>query len=127
MGVQDPSGGIAGGIRVTGDVAVFTSGNYSRFRQDAEERYPHIIDPRTGWPVETVASATVIATDGTTADATATAIVVAGLADWVEVAADMGVDAAMVIDESGEIYATQAMMKFFTPEQERTVIVMPDS
>ncbi|HKJ17848.1 MAG TPA: FAD:protein FMN transferase [Xanthomonadales bacterium] len=125
VGVQEPAGGFAGGIEVNGDYAVFTSGNYTRFRQDAEQRYPHILDPQTGWPVNSVASATVIANDGTTADAAATAIMVAGLKDWPEVASAMGILAAMVIDESGEIYATQAMMDFFTPGSDRSMTVLP--
>lgn len=119
IAVRDPAGagGVAGAIEISGDAAVFTSGNYERFREDAGERYAHILDPRTGHPVRHVASATVIAPDGATADAAATAMVVAGPEDWPRVAADMGIAAVLVIDASGEMRATRAMMDYFTPAE----------
>ena len=49
---------------------------------------------------------------------------VAGPDDWSQVASNMGVQAAMVIDESGVIFATQAMMEFFTPTEGREVTVV---
>lgn len=124
VGVQDSQGGIAGGIEISGDLAVFTSGNYARFREDADERYAHILDPRTGWPVDSIASATVIADTGTLADAVATAMMVAGDENWSEVAEGMGVLAAMIIDESGAIYATREMMRFFEPARGREVTIV---
>lgn len=124
IAVRDPGGGIAGRIEITGDAAVFTSGNYQRFRQDADRRYAHILDPRTGWPVPHVASATVIGTEGVSADAAATALAVAGPDDWPRVARDMGVEAALVIDDEGLMTATAAMMAYFTPERGREVVVV---
>ncbi len=52
VAVRQPGGGILGAVEVRGDEALFTSGNYERFRQDNQERYPHILDPHTGWPVQ---------------------------------------------------------------------------
>ncbi len=43
------------------------------------ERYAHIVDPRTGWPIKGMASTTVIAPTATMADALATALFVAGM------------------------------------------------
>ena len=88
---------------------MFTSGNYERFRLDNEVRYPHILDPRTGWPVGDLASVTVIADEGILADAAATAITVAGLAGWEDVARKLGLDQVMVVDESGAVYLTRKM------------------
>lgn len=131
IAVRDPGadmdGGIAGAIEVSGDVAVFTSGNDQRFRENAGERFAHILDPRTGRPVAHVASATVVAGDGTTADAAATAIVVAGPGQWPRVAADMGIEAALVIEASGRIRATRAMMDYFTPADGREVTIVGSS
>ena len=59
--------------------AVATSGDYEQFFIKDNKRFSHIIDPRTGYPEDSgVISATVIADDGLTADALATAIVVLG-------------------------------------------------
>lgn len=42
-------------------------------------RYGHVIDPRTGWPVRGVLSASVVTSDAETADALSTAFLVGGL------------------------------------------------
>ena len=92
-----------------GTEAVFTSGNYERFRQEDTTRYPHILDPRSGWPVEDLASATVIAGEGLLADAAATALIVAGRSGWREVAQSLGLDQVLMIDGDGKVYMTQRM------------------
>lgn len=109
VAVRKPGGGIIGAIEVRGDEALFTSGNYERFRQDELKRYPHIIDPRSGWPVEDVASVTVIAAEGIVADPAATALVVAGLDEWPEVARALELRQVLVVDESGVVYMTPEM------------------
>lgn len=58
--------------------AVATSGQYERFLTIGGRQYGHILDPRTGWPVEGKVSATVIAPGAMIADALATAAVVLG-------------------------------------------------
>jgi len=109
VAVRKPGGGNAGSVQVHGDEAIFTSGNYERFRQDQTSRYPHILDPATGWPAKDVASATVITDEGIVADAAATALVVAGLDGWPEVARALKLRQVAVVDEDGTIYLTPAM------------------
>jgi thiamine biosynthesis lipoprotein len=124
IAVRKPGGGVIGVVEVSGDESLFTSGNYERFRQDETQRYPHILDPRTGWPVADVASVTVIANEGLLADAAATALVVAGLEDWPEVAQALGLAQVMVIDEAGVVYMTPDMAKRvrFTEDVDRVII-----
>lgn len=109
VAVRKPGGGSIGFIEVRGDEAIFTSGNYERFRQDQTERYPHILDPATGWPAQDIASVTVIAKQGMLADAAATALVVAGLDGWPAVARALDLNQVAVVDESGTVYLTTAM------------------
>jgi len=111
VAVRKPGGGSIGTIEVQGDEAIFTSGNYERFRQDKTERYPHILDPTTGWPAEDIASVTVITDEGLLADAAATALVVAGLEAWPQVAHKLDLDKIAVVDESGKVYLTAEMEK----------------
>lgn len=124
IAVRKPGGGVIGAVEVRGDESLFTSGNYERFRQDKEERYPHILDPRTGWPVGDVASATVIFDVGLLADASATALIVAGLEDWPEVAHALELDQVMIIDEAGKVYLTPKMAERvrFTEEVDQQII-----
>jgi thiamine biosynthesis lipoprotein len=110
IAIENPLGGIIGIIDIDTDESVFTSGNYQRFGEDDSGlRYAHILDPRTGWPVRNILSATVITDSGIAADAAATALVVAGLDEWKELARDMQLDTFLITDESGVVYMTPAM------------------
>jgi FAD:protein FMN transferase len=61
------------------DRAIATSGNYRKFYEKDGIRYPHTINPQTGYPVKhTLLSATVIAENAAIADAYATAFMVMG-------------------------------------------------
>lgn len=88
IGIQDPTAksgeGIVGTIEMSAG-AISTSGSYERFIEIDGERYSHIVDPRTGSPVDNgVVSATVIARTSTDADAIATALMVLGLSDSID-------------------------------------------
>jgi FAD:protein FMN transferase len=61
------------------DSAMATSGDYRNFYQVEGKSYSHIIDPRTGYPIQNnVVSATVVAANCTLADGLATALMVMG-------------------------------------------------
>lgn len=63
-----------------GPHGVVTSGNYRKFYVRDGRKYAHTIDPRTGYPVShNLLSATIVASDATTADAYATCCMVIGL------------------------------------------------
>jgi thiamine biosynthesis lipoprotein len=57
---------------------VATSGNYERFFEIDGKKYCHIIDPRTGRPVEGMLSATIAADTAMAADALSTSVFVLG-------------------------------------------------
>lgn len=111
VAIRDPLGGIVGSLETGANEAVFTSGNYERFRQQDNERYPHILDPDTGWPVTALASVTVIAAEGALADAAATALIVAGPDEWTKVARTMGLEQVLLVDVEGRVYLTPAMQR----------------
>ena len=58
--------------------AMSTSGSEEQFFESDGRRFGHIIDPRTGWPAESVTSVTVIADSAARSDALATAFFVGG-------------------------------------------------
>lgn len=110
VGVRHPQGeGVLAAITVQGDEAVFTSGNYERFRESEGVRYPHILDPRTGMPVRGITSVTVLHDNGAEADAAATALVVAGEKDWNRIARKMGIRLVMLVVDDGTVYMNPAM------------------
>ncbi len=61
------------------DGAVATSGDYENYFFDGEQRYCHILDPRTGYPETGTASVTVICANAAFGDALATAVSVGGI------------------------------------------------
>ncbi|MES9904837.1 MAG: FAD:protein FMN transferase [Sedimenticola sp.] len=110
IGIRHPQGrGVIAGMEVEDGECLLTSGNYERYREYQQVRYAHIIDPRSGYPVEHIASATVVARDGGLADAAATALSVAGPSQWLEVSRNMGLKQVMLVDEKGRIYLTPEM------------------
>ena len=58
--------------------ALSTSGDYEQFFERNGKRYGHILDPRTGYPVQSVRQVSVIAPDATESDALSTAFFVLG-------------------------------------------------
>jgi len=78
IGVQDPRGeGVVRVLRLR-EKAVSTSGDYQKFFMREGVRYCHVLNPRTGCPVQGVASVTVIAATSVAADAFSTAVMAMG-------------------------------------------------
>ena len=61
------------------DAAIGTSGTAVQWFRHEGKRYGHILDPRTGWPVESLLSVSVIAPEAAMADALSTAFFVLGV------------------------------------------------
>jgi len=110
IGIRHPrkEGGILASITLGDDESVFTSGDYERYFNYEGKRYPHILDPRTGYPARDNISVTVVHPQAALADAAATALVVAG-ENWPQIAAAMGIDHVMLMRADGQIEMTQAM------------------
>lgn len=95
--------------------AMATSGNYRKFYEESGQKYSHIIDPRTGYPAkQNLLSATVLAKDGITADAYATAFMIMGLEKSKQFLADnthLGLEVFFIYDDKGiwKTYATKSL------------------
>jgi thiamine biosynthesis lipoprotein len=82
IGVRNPfdRSSIIGKIALgRSSLALATSGSYERFVEIMGQRYSHIINPRTGFPVTGTAGVTVLCGDATTADGLSTSLFVVGL------------------------------------------------
>ncbi|MEG2215075.1 MAG: FAD:protein FMN transferase [Oscillospiraceae bacterium] len=112
VGIQNPfelTGTPLFAIAVT-DSAVVTSGNYERFFELDGLRYHHIIDARTGYPMQNgVAGVTVICPDATEADALSTSCFLLGPEDGLELIASLdGVEAVYIMSD-GEVLTSPGL------------------
>ena len=101
------------------DKGIATSGNYRQFYIENGQKIVHTIDPVNGYPVkQNLLSTTVIADNCITADAFATAFLVAGIEKALEWINDIpGLDAIFICDEEGEykVYCTPDIEKKILP------------
>ncbi len=82
------------------DRAISTSGDYEQYFTKGKKRYAHIINPKTGYPAESsIASVTVIAMDGLTADALSTSIFVLGKEKGELMAKKLGITEVRIIEK----------------------------
>ena len=115
VGIQHPrkSGALAT-LDLNDGEAIGTSGDYQRYFMLGNVRYCHLIDPRSGYPVQDVQAVTVL-TRGTHAgvlsDADSKPLFIAGARGWRAAAAQMGVSEAMLVDGQGEIHITAGLQK----------------
>ena len=116
VGIQHPrKPGAIATLELRNGEAVGTSGDYQRYFEQDGKRYCHIIDPRTGWPGQGVQAVTVLVPGGdhagTLSDVASKPIFLSGRDGWREAARRMGVDQAMLVDGTGDIYLTASMKR----------------
>lgn len=110
VGVRHPRApGIIASTELHDGESISTSGDYERYFEYENQRYHHLLDPRTGYPARGAVSVTVISRDGATADSSASAMFIAGPDDWPKVAKAMGVDQVMLVDTRGKVHLSPAM------------------
>lgn len=107
--------------------AIGTSGDYQRYFELNGQRYCHLINPNTGYPVQHTQAVTVLVpplAEGTTqagvlSDVASKPIFIAPLADKANIAQKMGIDHYLIIDQAGQIYVSNALLKrlnWMTPD-----------
>lgn len=119
IGVRNPfdKEHLVGKIALPSGMAVATSGSYERFVDLGDRRYSHIIDPRTGYPVEGMAGVTVVSPTATTADALSTGLFVLGIQAGLKVLEEVpGTEVIFIPDRDPiELWLTPGMKRLFTP------------
>jgi thiamine biosynthesis lipoprotein len=127
IGIQHPRPQSVGGaplatLDLRDGEAIGTSGDYHRFFEIGGRRYPHLLDPRSGYPAEGTQAVTVLVAPGPAvgmkSDALSKPIFIAGR-DWRIMAQKLGVDAVLKVGADGTAQATPAM-------QARIKIEIPD-
>ena len=98
----DPAYGAVQHVVHLGSEALATSGNYRIFFEQAGRRYSHIIDPKTGYPVEhDLASVSVIAATTLEADALSTSLLVLGPKAGMKLAEEEEIQAFFIVGGDG--------------------------
>ncbi|MFT5824140.1 MAG: thiamine biosynthesis lipoprotein [Crocinitomix sp.] len=86
------------------ETAVVTSGNYEKFVEIDNKKYCHIINPKTGWPCNGLASVTIVCKDAEFADAMATTVFVLGANEGMKLINHLAGVEGVLIDEKGIVF-----------------------
>ena len=134
IGVRNPfdRSRIIGKVTLESGMALATSGNYERFVEIAGQRYSHIIDPRTGYPVTGTAGVTILCQDATTADGLSTSFFVVGLKGAGKLLQETPSAEVLIVPDKypTELWLTPGFAKAFVPIPELAKAVRlfgPDS
>lgn len=128
IGIRHPrNDSVIASIETRGEESIFTSGDYERFYIHNNQRYHHILDPRTGYPANGAQSVTVIHHDSALADAAATALFVAGADHWWQIAKNLGLTQVMLIANNGDIHLSPDMRRriLLNQPEQATIIESP--
>lgn len=92
--------------------SISTSGDAYQFVEVGGRRYSHIVDPKTGVGLTERCSVTIIAPDGITADALATAVSVLGSERGLKVVESQNCVAALIVTLAGERQVTRTSSRW---------------
>jgi thiamine biosynthesis lipoprotein len=110
VAIRDPYGGVLADVELADHEALFSSGNYNKFRASPTGgRWSHLLDPRTGQPVIGTAAVAVLHRDPVLADVAATTLMVGGPARFADLSARLGIRCALLLTEENEMIVTTAM------------------
>ena len=130
VGIQHPrQPGPLATVTLDDGEAIGTSGDYQRFFEVSGQRYPHLLDPRSGWPADHTQAVTVLIPagpqSGTLSDATSKPIFIAGPDGWRDMARRMGVGLVLRVDRNDHIFVTEALNQRleFVGTQPKTTLV----
>ena len=119
VAIQDPrSNGYAVTVALTDSFAV-TSGGYQRYYTAPDGTvYQHILDPKTGYPVESdLLSVSILCDNGTMADAYSTALYVMGSAGAQAFWRTCGGFEMILITTAGQVLYTPGLSEKITPTE----------
>ena len=110
---RDTEGDYLGAITLDANQFLSTSGDYEKYFIEDGIRYHHILDPKTGYPVQNgLTSVTIVCDQGYLADGLSTACFVLGLDAAKSLLEKYGAEAVFV-DEDKNIYVTSGLMDKF--------------
>lgn len=115
IGIENPfdEGLIIGNFEIT-NRGIATSGNYKRYIKIKKQKLGHIVNPKTGFPVENIpVSVTVVAPDCITADGIATGVFVLGIEKGLKLINKIKDVECLIIDKDKKIYKSSNFPFFY--------------
>jgi len=116
IGIQDPDESRGGNIGVyTGkDVTIVSSGDYERFFIEDGVKYHHILNPKTGFPVDTeIKSVSIITDKSFEADALSTSVLLSGWDKGIAMIENSKDIEAIFINKDHQVYVTEGLKETF--------------
>ena len=106
IALHDASGGFAGVIELR-DTSLSVSESLGQYVQIGAQRYGHVIDPRSGRPLERAALAAVVTASGTRAEALSKALLILGPRDGIALLERLPGVEGMLADAAGRLWFTR--------------------
>ncbi len=103
-----------------GDMAIATSGDYRNYFEENSVRYSHIINPKTGKPINNkVVSVTVLDASCMTADGLSTGLMVLGETEGIRIANKENIPVLYIVktDDGFKEYASEAFKPYLNDKQ----------
>jgi thiamine biosynthesis lipoprotein len=118
VGLDDGEGGVLGGVALRDGEAFMSSGRYAKYREAPDgERWPHVLDPRSGRPATGARLSAVLHLDPVRADAAATALLAGGPDAFEATVRAMALGCALLVDAEGRVWITRGMAARFDGQQ----------
>lgn len=115
IGLRDPYGAAESvyGTIAAPDKVIATTGGYERYFEQDGKKYIHVLDPKTGYPVESdLAAVTVISEDGLLADYLSTTLFAAGKQALLENIENEKFD-VIAVDTERNVYCSEGIQASF--------------
>jgi FAD:protein FMN transferase len=106
IALSDAQGGFAGTVELR-DRSLSTSGSLGQYVEIEGRRFGHVIDPRSGLPLEHARVAIVLAGDGARAEALSKALLVLGERDGIALLETQGDAEGLLLEEDDSSVATR--------------------
>ena len=108
IGIRNPRAeGIIERVEVE-NAALSTSGDYEKYFIIKDQRYPHIINPNTGFPALNFVSVTIFADNAAYADAMATAVAIMGPDKGVKFLDSLGIRGIIYYEQNGQLQRVES-------------------
>lgn len=130
VGVQDPyknRGEYVGYLKLK-DKSIVTSGYYEKYFEKDGECFHHIIDPKTGYPSDSIiVSATIVSDKSIDGDGLSTGIYILGVDKGIEIINNKEEIEGVIITENKKIYITSGLKDSFILTNEEYELIYEEN